>query len=218
MPPATSDRLVQSTVTLANGRRWLALNGHLVTPLSFTGHRPARIRKGVVEFLAMAHHFKGLFAARGSARHIGARVASLGLVSVVANETRDGRKLVHYRLIQNEAVRDLAARCAYVTRGGATVSISEDGEGANMHTRNTLTWDAVPAQLPQYTWLPGARPCPRCRCTPDAPCTVLLDDGGGEGTCVPAGVFNIPTCSNCETGRKAASAGSLAPSRQRKQK
>jgi hypothetical protein len=42
-----------------------------------------------------------------------------------------------------------------------------------------------------------ARRCPRCSCTPDAPCTVVLSEGAGLGTCVPSGAYDLEACSRC---------------------
>ena len=47
----------------------------------------------------------------------------------------------------------------------------------------------------------GSKACPRCGCTPARPCVVVHPDGKGEGTCVPAGIFDQPTCSEC-VGKK----------------
>lgn len=44
-----------------------------------------------------------------------------------------------------------------------------------------------------------ARMCPSCRCLPARPCTFAMrPDAVGE--CVPAGVFDLPTCSRCAAG------------------
>jgi hypothetical protein len=49
-----------------------------------------------------------------------------------------------------------------------------------------------------WTWQGlEAKRCSRCGCTPDAPCTVALEEGCGEGACVPAGVYDATLCSRC---------------------
>ena len=45
------------------------------------------------------------------------------------------------------------------------------------------------------TWPASARACPRCGCTPAAPCAMRWGDNAG--TCVPAGVYELATCSAC---------------------
>ena len=190
--------LIQSTVTLPNGRHWLTLDNRLVTPVSFLGKGSrAKVRKGVVEFLAMTHQFGGAIACTGSMRHVGVRVADLGLVSLIAAETTNGRKVVHYRLTEGALVADLAERCAHLAREKGSVSLGTDGETARADVRTGAAFQDVPLEIPRRHWPEGARACPACRCTPDAPCTVVLDDRCGEASCAPAGLYDLPTCSAC---------------------
>ncbi len=198
---------IQSTFTFANGRRWVTLDEHLVAPLHFTPPerktlrraRPAKVRKGLVEFLAMAHHWGGVLGVTGSMRHVGVRAVLLGLASVVAAETVDGKKVVHYRLTVGALVGELAERCFHAARAKGSVRILPDGDGARVDSlTNAVPWADVPLEVPRRTWPADAKACPRCRCTPDAPCVVALEDGCGAASCAPAGIYRFRVCSACE--------------------
>lgn len=50
----------------------------------------------------------------------------------------------------------------------------------------------------KWTWGPFiAAKCPRCGCTPERPCTIVLEDGCGEAACAPAGAYGWKVCSRC---------------------
>ena len=196
---------VQSSVVLPNGRRWITLGDHLMSPVSFVKKGcAAKTRKGLVEFLAMAHHWGGAMGVTGSMRHVGIRAVSLGLASVIAAERANGRKVVHYRLTDGTMVADLAERCFYAAREKGSVHVLSDGEAMRVPSlATTVAWSDVPTVVPLADWLPGARACPKCHCNPDSPCSFLRDDGEVEGHCVAAGVHDLPACSACEDDRPA---------------
>ena len=59
----------------------------------------------------------------------------------------------------------------------------------------------TPVLLHQWTWGPYVvHECPSCRCTPDRPCTIALEDDCGEAACVPPGAYGLPACSKCYQG------------------
>lgn len=102
-------------------------------------------------------------------------------------KTRRGApgRLVHlYVLADILYVRELAARCAW--------AMAQRPAGGKW-----VTWKDVPDHLPQPTTWPEARYCPGCGCTPAAPCWLELENGCGEGHCVPAGAFGFKRCSSC---------------------
>jgi hypothetical protein len=72
--------------------------------------------------------------------------------------------------------------------------------GVTLEERKQLVLPGTraPVLLQCWTWGPHvASECPRCRCTPDAPCTVVLEGECGEAACVPAGAYGHETCSRC---------------------
>jgi len=72
---------------------------------------------------------------------------------------------------------------------------ARSSEGLGLHALEPRKSFTKPIVLKE-AWSWGER-CPSCKCTPDEPCTVVLEDGCGEGSCVPAGAFDLPTCSAC---------------------
>lgn len=46
----------------------------------------------------------------------------------------------------------------------------------------------------------SAKPCPRCACDPDHPCTMVFPDGLSTAQCVPAGAYDLRACSRCLAG------------------
>lgn len=148
--------------------------------LSAHGMRPA-----ILELLAGLHDLGGSAVAWGSVRRAGYAAAGLGLAEFCGSTTTRGRVHALFRLRDAPAIRDLAARCA------CAKGLLAPGAKLSAHV--------VPDVLPARAWLPGARRCPRCGCTPDQPCAVTLDDGAGEAQCLAAGVFGLPVCSACPT-------------------
>jgi hypothetical protein len=72
--------------------------------------------------------------------------------------------------------------------------------GVKLFERAQVTIPGVgsPVLLCQWTWGPYvAHECPSCRCTPDAPCALILPDECGEAACVPAGAYGSKECSAC---------------------
>ena len=94
-------------------------------------------------------------------------------------------RLVHvYMLALGQ--EKLAARCAWAV------------DHMPKH-RQHVTWKDVPPEIP--SWDEGRR-CPECLCTPSQPCSIKLP-GGGEGRCVPAGMFGFKTCTSCQISEAA---------------
>lgn len=190
-----------TSASMPNGRTWLTRDGHLTLPISFSGSgQPAKVRKGVVEFLAMAHLWGGACGVTGSMRHAGIRACSLGLATLVAAEHVNGRKVSHYRLTVDAdgLVRDLAERCASVALAKGSVIVLPGDVGARVPSLKVAArWKDVPLVVPGPGWPAGARACPGCFCSPDAPCEVVLDDGCGTAVCCPAGLFDLKKCSVC---------------------
>ena len=91
---------------------------------------------------------------------------------------KPGRRVYLYGLASGHPhIVSLARRCALAVR--------RKPEG-----RTYVTWNDVPAVAPE------GRRCPACACQPGDPCTIYLQDGG-EGVCVPAGMFDFERCSAC---------------------
>ena len=62
----------------------------------------------------------------------------------------------------------------------------------------TVPGASAPVLLRAWTWGPYvARECPRCRCTPDKPCRITLNEECGEAACVPSGAYGREACSAC---------------------
>ena len=60
---------------------------------------------------------------------------------------------------------------------------------------------STPVLLKCWTWGRWVvTECPECRCTPDRPCTIALEDDCGEAACVPPGAYGLPACSKCYQG------------------
>jgi hypothetical protein len=90
-------------------------------------------------------------------------------------------RTVHLYRLERRAV-PLAARCAW-----AIEHLPAD--------RRIAVWRDVPGDLPAPRT--GGR-CPDCGCEPSRPCTILLTDGRGKGSCTPAGVYGFKRCSGCQ--------------------
>lgn len=93
---------------------------------------------------------------------------------------KEGR-LVHCYRLERRAI-PLAARCAW-----AVLHLPKG--------RKFATWKDVPAELPEPKV--GKR-CPACGCSPEKPCAMVLPNGCGTATCVPAGVCGFTRCSACQ--------------------
>jgi hypothetical protein len=101
-----------------------------------------------------------------------------------------GRRVVAYRLVDRDDLRDFAARCGYAMSVAVEIAAATGRRYAGIH------WRMVPDVVPR-AWPAGARRCPRCGCTPDKPCAITLPDELGAGSCVPAGVHAFASCTGC---------------------
>jgi hypothetical protein len=64
--------------------------------------------------------------------------------------------------------------------------------------QRTIPGAGAPVLLRTWTWGRWVvTECPHCRCSPDKPCRIELEDDRGEAACVPAGAYGIPRCSSC---------------------
>ena len=75
--------------------------------------------------------------------------------------------------------------------------------GVQLEERTHLAFpgSSTPVLLKCWTWGPYVvTECPECRCTPDRPCTIALEDDCGEAACVPPGAYGLPACSKCYQG------------------
>jgi hypothetical protein len=96
---------------------------------------------------------------------------------------RAGRPVHLYTLSNSDDAVQLAERCARAVQ----------------HLpkwRLHATWKDVEAETLSLQWGPEAHRCSACGCKPGLPCTIVLPNGCGEASCVPAGVFH-EFCSAC---------------------
>lgn len=152
---------------------------------------PHHFPASVLELLAHAHDYGGGVTGTGTKRAVVLRAQALGLVVVTDRGTTDeGRQAIACRLLPGAAIANLAHRCSDALRKAHELATAEGRRYAGLH------WRLVPYRPEPREW-PGAHACPACGCVAGRPCTVVLPDGCGEGSCVPAGVYGLHTCSAC---------------------
>lgn len=164
----------RAAITDPTGRPWLA------------GRYPG----GVLELLAYLHDLGGAVTATGGKRASVHRAQRAGLV-VLITDAAAPRASVSCQLVDAASIRNLAARCSAALRTAMADAEQRGERYAGLH------WRMIPRAVPTRAWAPGATACPRCRCNPDRPCTVILDGGCGTAACAPAGLYGAATCSGC---------------------
>lgn len=172
-----------------------------------------------VRVMADVHNYGGTITLWGSWKKHGWALIGAGLLTHVCTERRNGREVLHARLLNAqdangaagmsgafpdpglaarlranyEAIADLAARCAVGLERAKKIG---DRLGRTVRPR----WLLVPATLPPKPRPLGAVVCPGCFCSSDKPCIIRLPERKGSGLCVSAGILGFAKCSACLDG------------------
>lgn len=165
------------------------------TPYAERGWIPAQdVSVTQLELLAHLHDYGGRVTAWGAKTEVLRRAAHNGLVSIVyhgPDPEHPRRTVLAAEITDTKGIRNLAARCSAGLRAALAEAEIRGERYAGLH------WRMVPHVVPPRAWPAGARACPQCKCNPDRPCTVVLDHDCGTGACVPAGLYDATTCSEC---------------------